>query len=166
MLSILLGSTGHVFLSRISIKWQKRAFRSYTIQHHSGKIRVFKVFPHALYKNNAHIQWLEKNKEVEINGHRYDIVARSLKNGITTFYILEDVHENTLLSFGLQQARQQNKALQYIQILLGMNYLQPGHTFFPEDTLLQYFAVSFKNMHILYSDGFLNNLNRPPVLRS
>lgn len=163
ILSILLGSVGHVFLSRLCIKWQKQAFRTYTIQNHSGRWRQLSVYPYTLYKNNSHLRWLENNKEVEINGQRYDIVGHSLKNGVTTFLILEDTQENTLLSFGLKQAKQQNKALRYIQLLLGMHYLTPSPLLSSNKSLLQGLPYSFKDTRIVYSIGFRNSLTKPPA---
>ncbi len=80
------------------VRLQKDNFRKQLLSLPQQQFKVLALPAEALFKNKAGFEWKEKNKELVINGHYYEVVTYTVTNGIANVTLLADEAETNLFS--------------------------------------------------------------------
>lgn len=88
--------TGHYFIYQSVLKAHKKEFKAY-IRSHYAKTEIIEISPSELYTDNVRIKWLDKNKEICLNGTMFDILAIKTAGTKVVLTVVKDKDEKDLM---------------------------------------------------------------------
>lgn len=107
------------------MQFQKEGFRKQLLLEASQKFTVLTVPLNELFKNKAGVEWKDKNKELVLNGHFYEIITYKVKNDVAEINLLADEAETNLFnSYFAQHHTNKNSNWQLLLALLSINLIE------------------------------------------
>jgi hypothetical protein len=94
---IMVFLTGHYFIYKSVLKSHKKEFKAF-IRSNYVKSEQLEINPSQLYTDNPEMQWLDKNKEVCLNGVMYDILSIKNEGTKVILNVVKDKDEKELMN--------------------------------------------------------------------
>lgn len=88
--------TGHFFIYKSFLKSHKKEFKAF-IRSNYVRSEQMEINPSQLYTDNSEMQWLDKNKEVCLNGVMYDILSIHSAGPKVILTVVKDKDEKELM---------------------------------------------------------------------